>query len=312
MLSCASLPAPSASQCRSFASPTSSHNSSSSDETSLPSTSRRPSTQASDAIEPSPIRWLRLCLNFPRTALRFAGEEFARRGRNLRDERLEVGALVGHRLRRGRQSAPINRRPTTWSAPRLTELIATRRSPAKWKTEKLPLSGLAADDAPCRVERQADIGSLTSPSVRQNHGTARKGSRLPRRSPPPFVRDVVIAGVDRDDVAALDLSRHRRLPVRLHRSCARCAGPAGARASAVRAAVRERLATLAAEFPGSSTDVARALLLADPPSIDTHEMTDKVDQPARRAVQPRRTPGDGLRRTLLGACDLVARDTRAA
>src|SRR5262249_32900998 len=37
----------------------------------------------------------------------------------------------------------------------------------------------------------------------------------------------------------------------------------------------ERLASLAAETPSSSTHVARALLLAEPPSIDAHEMTDK-------------------------------------
>ena len=44
---------------------------------------------------------------------------------------------------------------------------------------------------------------------------------------------------------------------------------------AVRAAFRTRLGTLAAEAPGSSTHVARVLLLAEPPSIDAHEMTDK-------------------------------------
>ena len=91
----------------------------------------------------------------------------------------------------------------------------------------------------------------------------------------PFVRDVVIAGVDRDHVAALifpDIAACRS-------ACTDLAPDAPVAAvlahAAVRAAIRERLATLAAEAPGSSTHVARALLLADPPSIDAHEMTDK-------------------------------------
>jgi feruloyl-CoA synthase len=91
----------------------------------------------------------------------------------------------------------------------------------------------------------------------------------------PYVRDVVIAGVDRDDVAALifpDITACRS-------ACAGLAADAPVAAvlahEAVRTAVRERLATLAAETPGTSTHIARALLLADPPSIDAHEMTDK-------------------------------------
>ncbi len=91
----------------------------------------------------------------------------------------------------------------------------------------------------------------------------------------PFVRDVVIAGSDRPDVAALifpDLAACRG-------ACPGLAADAPVAAvlahSALRATLRSRLAEIAAEAPGSSTHVARAIFLADPPAIDTHELTDK-------------------------------------
>ena len=90
----------------------------------------------------------------------------------------------------------------------------------------------------------------------------------------PFARDVAIAGENRDDVAGLivpDLEECRRL-----------AGlPPGTAAQAilahetVRAAFARILRTLAAEATGSSRRIARALLLAAPPSIDLNEVTDK-------------------------------------
>jgi feruloyl-CoA synthase len=91
----------------------------------------------------------------------------------------------------------------------------------------------------------------------------------------PFVRDAVIAGVDRDDVGALifpDIGACRSF-------CRELAADAPLAAvlahPTLRDGLRQRLATLAAEAPGSSTHVARAILLEDPPSIDAHEMTDK-------------------------------------
>jgi feruloyl-CoA synthase len=91
----------------------------------------------------------------------------------------------------------------------------------------------------------------------------------------PLVRDVVIAGVDRDAVAALifpDIAACRLL-------CRELAADAPVAAllaqPLLRDAFRARLAALAAEAPGSSTHVARAILLEEPPSIDAHEMTDK-------------------------------------
>jgi len=91
----------------------------------------------------------------------------------------------------------------------------------------------------------------------------------------PLVRDVVIAGVDRDDIGALIFP-----DVGVCRSaCGELAADTPVVAvlaqPAVRSAFRKRLGVLATEAPGSSTHVARALLLAEPPSIDAHEMTDK-------------------------------------
>jgi len=90
----------------------------------------------------------------------------------------------------------------------------------------------------------------------------------------PYVRDVVLAGPDRDDISALvfpDIAACRKL--------------AGAAADAsdqsvlddasVRAQFAERLASLAKTSPGSSTRVVRLVLMAEPPSMDKGEATDK-------------------------------------
>jgi len=91
----------------------------------------------------------------------------------------------------------------------------------------------------------------------------------------PLVRDVVIAGADRDEIAALVFPDVE--------ACARlCAGTSGEAKPAevlaqppVRRRFGELLAKLAASSPGSSTRVCRLLLLAEPPSMDVGEMTDK-------------------------------------
>ncbi len=90
----------------------------------------------------------------------------------------------------------------------------------------------------------------------------------------PYVRDVVFAGADRDDIAVLifpDLEACRSL------------GGLGADASpadivdapAVRKKFADLLANLAATSPGSSTRTERAIVMAEPPSMDKGEMTDK-------------------------------------
>jgi feruloyl-CoA synthase len=90
----------------------------------------------------------------------------------------------------------------------------------------------------------------------------------------PYVRDVVLAGADRDYVAALvfpDIEACRTLA-----GLGAEATPAAViDAPPVRARFTERLAALAAASQGSSTRITRLLLMAEPPSLDKAEMTDK-------------------------------------
>jgi len=91
----------------------------------------------------------------------------------------------------------------------------------------------------------------------------------------PYVRDVVLAGADRDYVGALvfpDLAACRKLAPDL---AADAPPDAVLSDNRVRALFAERLNVLAREATGSSNRVARALLLEAPPSLDVGEMTDK-------------------------------------
>lgn len=102
----------------------------------------------------------------------------------------------------------------------------------------------------------------------------------------PLVRDAVITGHGRDSVGMLavpDVEACRRL-------CPELAGaPLSAIAAhqAVREAVRTRLVTFAEQATGSASRIERAILLADPLSLDDREVTDKgsINQ---RAVLTRR------------------------
>ena len=91
----------------------------------------------------------------------------------------------------------------------------------------------------------------------------------------PLVRDVVLAGPDRDEVAALvfpDFDACRKLAPDL------AAGVSAADLLAdprVRQAFARLLDALSAASRGTSTRVRRAILLAEPPSLDVGEMTDK-------------------------------------
>jgi feruloyl-CoA synthase len=102
----------------------------------------------------------------------------------------------------------------------------------------------------------------------------------------PLLRDAVIAGADRDDIAALAFPDIE--------ACRKVAGlPADAPAADVlgdaklREEFRRRLDALARGSPGSSTRICRLLLMAEPPSLDAGEATDKgsINQ---RAVLGRR------------------------
>jgi feruloyl-CoA synthase len=103
----------------------------------------------------------------------------------------------------------------------------------------------------------------------------------------PLVRDVVIAGINRDELSALvmlDLDGCRTVNPAL---------PADDLAAAasdpkIRQAFRDRLATFAATATGSSNRIRRAVLIDTPLSIDRGEVTDKgsINQ---RAVLEHRT-----------------------
>src|SRR5215212_1252627 len=90
----------------------------------------------------------------------------------------------------------------------------------------------------------------------------------------PLVRDVVIAGINRDEVSALvilDLDGCRLINATLPLDdlAAAAADPL------IRDAFRERLAKFLATSTGSSTRITRAVLLDTPLSIDLGEVTDK-------------------------------------
>jgi feruloyl-CoA synthase len=102
----------------------------------------------------------------------------------------------------------------------------------------------------------------------------------------PLVRDVVIAGADRDDIAVLvfpDIEVCRKLA-----SLAADAAPAAVLGDPkLREEFKKRLNALARQSTGGSTRICRLILMAEPPSLDAGEATDKgsINQ---RAVLTRR------------------------
>ena len=103
----------------------------------------------------------------------------------------------------------------------------------------------------------------------------------------PLVRDVVLAGADRDEVAALvfpDLDACRKLAPDLATDVPAADLLAEPR---VRQAFARLLQALAEGSRGTSTRVCRAILLAEPPSLDVGEMTDKGSINQRRVLAHR-------------------------
>jgi feruloyl-CoA synthase len=102
----------------------------------------------------------------------------------------------------------------------------------------------------------------------------------------PLVRDVVIAGINRDEISALvvlDLDGCRLINPAL---------PSGDIAAAahdtkVRDAFRERFARFFAQSTGSSTRITRAVLIDTPLSIDRGEVTDKGSINQRAVLEHR-------------------------
>ncbi len=99
----------------------------------------------------------------------------------------------------------------------------------------------------------------------------------------PFVRDVVIAGINRDDLTALVLLDEDACRAR----CGEAPLAALAAHADVRDALRAGLATQARAATGSSNFIARAIVLDTPPSLDLGEVTDKGSINQRAVLQRR-------------------------
>jgi len=110
----------------------------------------------------------------------------------------------------------------------------------------------------------------------------------------PFVKDVVIAGADRADIAALifpDLDACRRLASDLANNAS--AADIIAHES-VRREFRFLLDSFAKQATGSSNRVTRAMLMETPPSLDIGEATDKGSINQRMVLKNRAASVDEL------------------
>jgi len=121
----------------------------------------------------------------------------------------------------------------------------------------------------------------------------------------PYVRDVVLAGPDRDFIAALvfpDVEAWRKL--------AGLGGDAKPDAIVqhprVRAIFSDLLDSFAASGAGSSMRVAHAMLMAEPPSMDKSEATDKGSINQRAVLKNRAALVDELYATPLSSRVIVA------
>jgi feruloyl-CoA synthase len=125
----------------------------------------------------------------------------------------------------------------------------------------------------------------------------------------PHVRDVVFAGADRDFIAALvfpDIEACRKL--------GNLSSDASASdivdAPSVRQKFAELLKKLAALSQGSSTRVTRAIVMAELPSMDKSEMTDKGSINQRAVLRNRATLVDELYGTPLSSRVIAAGNDR--
>ena len=103
----------------------------------------------------------------------------------------------------------------------------------------------------------------------------------------PLLADAVVAGHDRDEIAVLGLPNWPACRALCPDLPAEAPPGSVAAHPAVRAALAVQLARHNTSQPGSSTAVARVILMVEPPSIDADEITDKgyINQ---RAVLTRR------------------------
>lgn len=154
----------------------------------------------------------------------------------------------------------------------------------KFEDESNPIQGLMFDG---RIAEDFKLGTGTWVSV----GPLRAAFIAHFA---PYVRDVVIGGADRDYIAVLvvpDVDSLRDLAADL---------PKASSAAevldhpAVKAKFKELLTSFAKASTGSSNRVLRAMLLAEPPSLDVGEITDKGSINQRAVLSHRKVMVDEM------------------
>ena len=103
----------------------------------------------------------------------------------------------------------------------------------------------------------------------------------------PFVQDVVITGHGRDTVGALVFPNVEACRSLCPNLSATESAAVVLRHTALRARFQALIDTLASQATGSSTRIARAMLLEAPPSIDASEITDKGSINQRAVLEHR-------------------------
>jgi feruloyl-CoA synthase len=127
----------------------------------------------------------------------------------------------------------------------------------------------------------------------------------------PYVQDVVVAGADRDEIAAMifpHVESCKKLATRLPPQATQTEV---VRDPAVQAYFASLIDRLGAESTGSASRVARALVLAEPPSIDAGEVTDKGSINQRAVLKARALLLDELYAPQPAAHVIVCRGQRA-
>jgi feruloyl-CoA synthase len=117
----------------------------------------------------------------------------------------------------------------------------------------------------------------------------------------PYVRDVVFAGPDRDDIVALVFPDFAACQKLAPEHAANAAPAAVFDDVRVRMKFKSLLQSLAAASPGSSTRIMRAILMAEPPSMDKGEITDKGSINQRAVLRNRAALVDELYATPLSS-----------
>jgi feruloyl-CoA synthase len=113
----------------------------------------------------------------------------------------------------------------------------------------------------------------------------------------PLFTDLVVSGESRDEIALLafvDLERARGIATDVEPDASAAEVFAS---TALFAHLQAKLAALAAKDKGSATHVARLLLLAEPPSLDAGEITDKGSLNQRAILGRRAALADEAHRT---------------